>query len=406
MKTIETIYKIGKGPSSSHTMAPVYAMEKYMEVHPDEENILVKLYGSLALTGKGHLTDAAIIEVGEAQNKKVKVQFHATIELPKHENGMEIIGLDKEYKWTVYSIGGGEFTVDEYEITDDSQKEIYPHNSLDVINEYCKLNNLSYLDYIIEFEPNIMTHMEKVWQAMKQSIDNGLNKEGLIPGALQLNRKAKILMEKRESGSEKIGAYAFAVNEENASGGTIVTAPTCGACGTVPALFKFRQDKKNYTDKEMQEALAVAGLFGNVVRTNASISGAEAGCQAEVGTATAMAAAGASFLKGATNKEIEASAEIALEHQLGLTCDPVMGYVQIPCIQRNAVAAVKANLSSRMALGMAEYNIVSFDTIVDVMYETGKDLHVGYRETSQGGLAKYYQKQIEKRELRKDDDEV
>ncbi len=392
MERIREIYKIGVGPSSSHTMGPQIAAKRFKQTFPNLKSVTCNLYGSLALTGVGHLTDY-IIEKTIAPIP-IKTNFKMTKELPKHENGMELIGIldtDEEVKWTIYSIGGGNITIDEVADEQASDINVFPHQYMHDINEYCQENNLSYVDYVNKFDYDANDYLFEVWDVMKSAIKRGLADEGYIPGKLKVKKRAKMLNQLNEKDAELIiSSYAYAVNEQNASGGIIVTAPTCGACGTVPATLKYYQDKNNYSDQEIVDALKVAGLIGTIVKTNASISGAEAGCQAEVGTATAMAAAAITYLRGGNNGQVEAAAEIGLEHQLGLTCDPVLGYVQIPCIQRNAVGASKARLASKLAWEMSEHELVDFDTLVKVMYETGKDLPKAYRETSVGGLAKYY----------------
>ncbi len=392
MERIREIYKIGVGPSSSHTMGPQIAAARFKKAFPNLKEVTCNLYGSLALTGVGHLTDY-IIEKTIAPIP-IKTNFKMTKELPKHENGMELIGIldsNEEVKWTIYSIGGGNITIDEVVDEKASDINVFPHQYMHDINEYCHKNELSYVDYINKFDTDANDYLFEVWDVMKQSIKKGLEDDGYIPGKLKVKKRAKMLNQLNDKDAELIiSSYAYAVNEQNASGGTIVTAPTCGACGTVPATLKYYQDKNNYSDQEIVDALKVAGLIGTIVKTNASISGAEAGCQAEVGTATAMAAAAITYLRGGSNSQVEAAAEIGLEHQLGLTCDPVLGYVQIPCIQRNAVGASKARLASKLAWEMSEHELVDFDTLVKVMYETGKDLPKAYRETSVGGLAKYY----------------
>lgn len=392
MERIRELYKIGVGPSSSHTMGPQIAAQQFKETYPELKKVVCNLYGSLALTGVGHLTDY-IIEQTIAPIE-ITTNFKMTKELPKHENGMELIGTlndDSEVKWTIYSVGGGNIEIDEVQTTSDENIEVFPHQFMHEINKFCLEHNYSYVDYVDYFDKDANDYLFEVWNTMQDAIDNGLNDEGFIPGKLKVKKRAKMLNTLNEKDAELIiSSYAYAVNEQNASGGTIVTAPTCGACGTLPAVLKYYADKYKLEDQKIINALKVAGLIGTIVKTNASISGAEAGCQAEVGTATAMAAAAIAYLRDGSNGQIEAAAEIGLEHQLGLTCDPVLGYVQIPCIQRNAVGASKARLASKLALEMSEHELVDFDTLVKVMYETGKDLPKAYRETSVGGLAKYY----------------
>ncbi len=392
MERIREIYKIGVGPSSSHTMGPQIAATKFKQAFPELKSVICNLYGSLALTGVGHLTDQ-IIEQTIAPIP-IETKFHMTKELPKHENGMELIGTlndDSEVKWTIYSVGGGNIEIDEVVEETTENINVFPHNTMHEINKFCQENNLTYNQYVDYFDKDADNYLYEVWEVMQAAIKRGIEDEGYIPGKLKVKKRAKMLNQLNEADAElTISSYAYAVNEQNASGGIIVTAPTCGACGTLPAVLKYYQDKYQYTNEQIVNALKVAGLIGTLVKTNASISGAEAGCQAEVGTATAMAAAAITYVRGGNNSQIEAAAEIGLEHQLGLTCDPVLGYVQIPCIQRNAVGASKARLASKLAWEMSEFELVDFDTLVKVMYETGKDLRKAYRETSVGGLAKYY----------------
>ncbi len=393
MERLREIYKIGVGPSSSHTMGPQIAAEKFKTVFPNLVKVNCILYGSLALTGKGHLTDQ-IIEKTIAPID-IDVTFKMRETLPKHENGMELIGTletGAKVKWTIYSIGGGNIEIDELPQEVDTEKEVYPHSTMNAIRKYCLENDITLLDYINRFDEDANTYLAEVWQVMQNAISTGLADEGTIPGKLQVKKRAKMLanIENKNDPELRISSYAYAVNEQNASGGIIVTAPTCGACGTLPAAMRYMQEELKVDDSTIIDALKIAGLVGTIVKTNASISGAEAGCQAEVGTATSMAAAAITFLAGGNDQQIEAAAEIGLEHQLGLTCDPVLGYVQIPCIQRNAVGALKARIAAKLALEMAEHELVDFDTLVNVMYETGKDLSSKYRETAEGGLAKHY----------------
>lgn len=398
MKSIKNVYKIGAGPSSSHTMGPERACLQLKEYYQEIgiESVKCNLYGSLALTGKGHLTDY-IIEHTLAPIPTV-VEFHMTKALPAHENGMELISTLKNGEvmtWTIYSIGGGDIIVEEL-AKENTNGDIYPHNTMNEISAYCIEKGINFYEYIMEFEPEVKEYMVAVLAVMQQAIQSGLEKEGALPGKLQLQRRAKKLYEMDSNDPEMVlSAYATAVNEENASGGTIVTSPTCGACGVLPAVLRYNREEYNLSDDKLIEGLMVAALFGNLVKNNASVSGAEAGCQAEVGTATAMAAAAIAHLKGHDIQTIEAAAEIAFEHQLGLTCDPVMGYVQLPCIQRNAMGAVKARLAAKLAAADPSLEMVDFDTIVRVMYETGKDMASGYRETSTGGIAKYFKKKEE-----------
>ncbi len=393
MERLREIYKIGVGPSSSHTMGPQIAAERFKNEFPDLESVECILYGSLALTGVGHLTDQIIIDT--IAPLPINVTFKMTEALPKHENGMKLIGTLKNGEtvtWTIYSIGGGNITIDEVPEEVNFEKEVYPHNTMNAIRKYCLENEITLLDYVNRYDADASVHLVDVWNVMQNAIKAGLEDEGTIPGKLQVKKRAKMLakLENNNDPELKISSYAYAVNEQNASGGIIVTAPTCGACGTLPAALRYMKETIDCTDEQIIDSLKIAGLIGTIVKTNASISGAEAGCQAEVGTATSMAAAAITFLAGGNDQQIEAAAEIGMEHQLGLTCDPVLGYVQIPCIQRNAVGALKARIAAKLALEMAEHELVDFDTLVNVMYETGKDLSSKYRETAEGGLAKHY----------------
>lgn len=388
MLSIRDVFKIGAGPSSSHTMGPEQASIQFLETYPQLARVECTLYGSLALTGKGHLTDYIITKTfGD-----IPVEFVWNNSPHKlHENTLSFCGFfenGEEVTWTVASIGGGDIKIAEMPDCN-QQKDVYPHNNMTEISNYCQENDLTYFQYVIQYEPEIIEYLQQVWQVMTASINRGISKSGTIPGILQIKRRAQLLLES-DSTHMRLEAYAYAVNEENASGGQIVTAPTCGACGTLPAVLKYYQDDLELTDAKVIEGLAVAGLFGAVVKKNATISGAEAGCQAEVGTATAMAAAAAAYLNNCDNRQIESAGEIGLEHQIGLTCDPVLGYVQVPCIQRNAVGASKAKTAFKIAQATGHEETVPFDTIVEVMYETGKDMAVEYRETSLKGLAKFY----------------
>lgn len=388
------VFKIGAGPSSSHTMGPELASIKFKEAYPNLKKVKCTLFGSLALTGKGHLTDWII----ENTLSPVPVEFvwNYTEKNLDHENTMKFdatLDDDTEISWTIFSIGGGDVKIIGFD--QEVAVDIYPHNTFTEISNYCEVNDISYFDYVVEFEPEVLVHLTKVWDVMKKAIYRGITHEGTIPGELGVVRRAKTLFES-DSRHMRLEAYGYAVNEENASGGKIVTAPTCGAAGVLPAILKYYQDDLGLFDEQVVEGLAVAGLIGAVVKKNATVSGAEAGCQAEVGTATAMGAAAAAYLNGCNNRQIEAAAEIGLEHQIGLTCDPVLGYVQVPCIQRNAVGAGKAKTAFKIAQATAFDEQICFDTIVEVMYETGKDMASEYRETSLGGLAKLYKNRLKK----------
>ena len=398
MQSVRSLYKIGIGPSSSHTMGPAFAAEDFLKNLPDTaEKIVVTLYGSLAKTGKGHGTDRAIANVLSGKNAEIIFNTTST-DLP-HPNTIDFEAFDGEksvLKSRVLSVGGGEIEVlGQKSATAD---ELYNEKTFSEIAEYCKAHNLRLSDYVFMHEDeNFKSFLSDVWQAMCGAIAGGLAVTGTLPGGLNVERKAQHLWSQRhidESPQTRenriVCAYAFAVSEQNADCGKIVTAPTCGSCGVLPAVLKYMQEKNAFSDDDIIRALAVAGLIGNLVRTNASISGAECGCQAEIGTACSMAAAALAELHGMGIDQIEYAAEIALEHHLGLTCDPVCGLVQIPCIERNAVAAMRAINALSLANFLSGSRKISFDLVVETMYQTGKDLSHSYRETSEGGLAKLY----------------
>ena len=397
MQSLKEFYKQGNGPSSSHTMGPKKAAEMFKKEYKDADFFEVILYGSLAATGKGHLTDYIIEQT--LKPIKVNIIFDKKTKCDVHPNTMVFVAYkqDREIgRWMVYSIGGGTIKIDGLE--DEEPKEVYYLNTFSEISEYCEKNNKKIYDYVYETEgENIKEFLADIWKAMKASINYGLEAEGTIPGKLNLKKRAKSIYSNINNNETEeikrtrlLTAYAYAVSETNASGGEIVTAPTCGSCGVLPSALYYLQASNNYTDEEIINALATAGIIGNIVKTNASISGAECGGQAEIGTACSMAAAAASQLKKLDIYKIEHAAEIAMEHHMGLTCDPIYGYVQIPCIERNAVAAIRAIDASNISMLLDETQKISFDLIVDTMYETGKDLRSHYRETSTGGLAKKY----------------
>lgn len=400
MESIRELYRIGKGPSSSHTMGPEKASQLFKDRNPQAERFEVALFGSLSKTGKGHMTDT-IIENTFAP-KPIKVIFNDQMEeldLP-HPNTMELFAYDKDGNeldfWRVFSVGGGRIQIEGQ--PDVAAGDVYELHYFEDIKRYCKMKNLRLSEYVREVEGDeIFVYLREVWETMKAAVRSGLNAEGVLQGGLDVQRKAKFLFNQRhidESPETKenrlVCAYAFAVSEENAGGGTIVTAPTCGACGVLPAVLYYMQKKRGFTDAEVCEALATAGLIGNIIKTNASISGAECGCQAEIGSACSMAAAALGELFGMDLDQIEYSAEVAMEHHLGLTCDPINGLVQIPCIERNAVAAMRAINALSLANFLTYSRKISFDMVVKTMYETGRDLFSKYRETSEGGLAKTY----------------
>ena len=399
MKSIKNIYKIGYGPSSSHTMGPAFATSRFMTENPEADFIKVILYGSLAKTGKGHGTDRAIIQT--LADIPYELVWDLESETPLHPNTLEFIAFKDEKEIArkqFYSIGGGEIKAQ-----DDSQgayNKVYEEKSFSEIAALCKAKNVRLSDYVFEREDkDFKKYLISVWQTMQNEISEGLSKTGILPGGIEVERKAQFLHSQRhidESPQTKenrlVCSYAFAASEQNADCGVIVTAPTCGSCGVLPAVLKYMQEKNNFSDDDILRALAVAGLVGNLVSTNASISGAECGCQAEIGTACSMAAAALCELFYMGIDQIEYAAEVAMEHHLGLTCDPVCGLVQIPCIERNAVAAMRAINALSLANFLSGSRKISFDTVIETMYHTGKDLSHLYRETSEGGLAKLYKK--------------
>lgn len=398
MESIKQIFRIGSGPSSSHTMGPRRAAKLFLERNASASRFEVTLYGSLAATGKGHITDTAILDVLESVAPTFLVWAPHTF-LPFHPNGMNFRSYLPDdslmEEWTVYSIGGG--TLANEHFNEQKTEEIYKMNTIREIQSWCDDTGYSYWEYVEQCEgKEIWDYLAHVWDVMQQAVLRGLETEGILPGSLGLRRKASnyMIRAKGYDGSMKgrglVYAYALAVSEENASGGKIVTAPTCGSCGVLPAVLYHLRQTREFRDSRILRAIATAGLFGNVVRTNASVSGAEVGCQGEVGVACAMSAAAACQLFGGSPSQIEYAAEMGLEHHLGLTCDPVCGLVQIPCIERNAFAAARALDANAYANFSDGKHRVSFDQVVEVMRQTGKDLPSLYKETSEGGLARKY----------------
>lgn len=397
MDSLKELYKIGNGPSSSHTMGPQKAAKIFRDKNPNAEFFKVELYGSLAATGKGHLTDWVIIET--LKPKACEIIWKPQIVKEFHTNGMMFQAFDKEENlletWEVYSVGGG--SIMEASESRIGRSGIYPLTKLEDIIKWCKDNCKELWEYVEEYEDkDIWAYLMKIWNSMEKTIDIGLSKTGVLPGTLKYPRKAQMFYKKaRREGSrlKNTGltfAYALAVSEENGGGGIVVTAPTCGACGVVPAVLRSIKEELSLDEEEILKGLAIGGLIGNLIKENASISGAEVGCQGEVGAACSMAAAIATYFYGGTLRQIEYAAEMALEHHLGMTCDPVGGYVQVPCIERNAVAAERALSAANYSLFTDGSHRVSFDEVVITMMETGKDLKCAYRETSEGGLAKNY----------------
>lgn len=395
MLSIKSLYNIGRGPSSSHTMGPAKACQMIKEQFTYLDRYEIVLYNSFALTGKGHLTEEAITETLHP----LAVAFSTAIDVKRHPNTMLVKGffenkliVEKE----IQSIGGGRIIfIGEEEI----EQKIYPHYKFKEIKRYCLKNKITLYEYVKMVETNdIDLFLESIWDQMKSSVEKGLKAKGVLPGPLKMKRKAFELYHQNKhddvpelTENRLLSSYAFAVSEENASGGMVVTAPTCGACGVLPAVLYNLKDKYDFIDdQKIIEALAVAGLIGNLIKYNASISGAVAGCQAEIGSACSMAAAAHATLFDLTIDQVEYAAEVAMEHHLGLTCDPVNGFVQIPCIERNAVAALRAVDASRLSYYLSDFGRVSFDTVIETMYQTGLDMHTFYKETSQGGLAKHF----------------
>lgn len=399
MKSIKELYRIGTGPSSSHTMAPRKAAEMFLERYRDAASFKVTLYGSLAATGVGHMTDVAILDV-LTPVAPAEIVWKPKVFLPFHPNGMTFAAYDSSKKlldnWTVYSVGGGALSEGKDKQSIETP-EVYGMNNMSEILQWCENTGKTYWEYVAECEDSdIWDYLSTVWKTMKEAIHRGLEAEGVLPGPLNLRRKASSYYIRATGYKQSLRSrglvfsYALAVSEENASGGKIVTAPTCGSCGVVPAVLYYLQTSREFSDMRVLRALATAGLIGNIVKTNASISGAEVGCQGEIGVACAMASAAANQLFGGSPAQIEYAAEMGLEHHLGMTCDPVCGLVQIPCIERNAMAAARAldtNIFSTFTDGIHR---VSFDRVVEVMQQTGHDLPSLYKETSEGGLAKDY----------------
>ena len=395
MQSLRELYKIGKGPSSSHTMGPERAAKDFLSRTQGAARYRVVLQGSLARTGRGHLTDRAVL--GVLPEGRTEVVFDCEAKALLHPNTLVMTAYDAAgaeiLSVTYLSVGGG--TVREAGAAPVAAEEIYPFADFSELRSFCEREGTALADVAFRFEDAAFhQYLAAVWESMKATIQRGLTREGLLPGALRVERKAATLyrayLADPDDHTRLVCSYAYATAEENASGGTVVTAPTCGASGVLPAVLLYLQRRDGLSDERILRALATGGLVGNVVKTNASVSGAEAGCQAEIGTATAMAAAAVSALSEQSIEIVEYAAEIALEHQLGLTCDPVGGYVQIPCIERNAVAAMRALDSADLAGVLSGTRKISFDLVVKTMYETGRDLNERYRETSEGGLASGY----------------
>lgn len=397
MKSLRELYRIGKGPSSSHTMGPQRAAKIFAARNRGAQSFEVTLYGSLAATGKGHQTDVAIIDVLQPL-APVEILWHPSEFLPFHPNGMRFVAKDAGGTtlddWTVFSVGGGALSEGKEEEMAEEPADVYEMNTMTEIMKWCYDNGRSYWEYVDLSEgPEIWDYLQTVWETMQAAVERGINTEGRLPGPLNLSRKASTYYVKA-SGYQRnlqtrglVYSYSLAVSEENASGGTIVTAPTCGSCGVLPAVLYHLSRGHNFSDKKIVHAIATAGIVGNVAKQNASISGADVGCQGEVGVACAMASAAACQLFGGSPSQIEYAAEMGLEHHLGMTCDPVCGLVQIPCIERNAFAAARALDSNIYASFSDGIHRVSYDKVISVMKQTGHDLPSLYKETSEGGLA-------------------
>ena len=401
MESIREIFRIGAGPSSSHTMGPRKAAQHFLQRHPEAATFRVSLFGSLAATGRGHLTDRALNQVFDPRS--MEIVWIPQEKLPLHPNGMRFEAFDPSGKlldsWEVYSVGGGA-------LLDESGREtvqtVYALTSMEDILDHSNRTGETLWEIVqANEEGDIFLFLGDVWKVMSEAIDRGLAQVGVLPGGLGLGRKAHVFHRKSSlygadlKNHALIWSHALAVSEENASGGVIVTAPTCGASGVLPAVLRYLQETLSCSDGDILRALATAGLVGNLVKYNASISGAEVGCQGEIGTACAMAAAAATQLHGGTARQIEYAAEMGLEHHLGLTCDPVNGLVQIPCIERNAHAATRALSCCHFTLLSGGEHKITFDEITLVMKETGQALPSLYRETSGGGIAQAYRQRKE-----------
>ena len=403
MKSIRDIYKIGVGPSSSHTMGPARAAQIFRDEHTDADAFQVILYGSLSKTGVGHGTDRVLKEV--LSPLPTEIVFSKESLPGAHPNTMDFIALKDGKKldtMRVESVGGGDIRIPGQRAGAQGE-EVYIEHSFAEIADFCKWRYIHTLSEYVELNegPEIWDFLREVWETMKKSIDDGLKATGVLPGGLGLERKAKYLYDQQLSTEvpqvrecREICAYAFAVSEQNADNGIIVTAPTCGSCGVLPAVLRYVQETRHLTDEQIIRGLATAGIIGTLVKHNASISGAECGCQAEVGTACSMAAAALAELYGLGLEQVEYAAEMAMEHHLGLTCDPICSLVQIPCIERNAVAAMRAMNACNLAYFLYGTRSASFDIVVKTMYETGLNLSHQYKETSEGGLAGFYNRRM------------
>lgn len=420
MDTIRELYKIGRGPSSSHTMGPAKAAMTVLEKFPNADHFIVELWGSLAATGKGHLTDWIIIET--LKPRDVEIIWKPNFVHEFHTNGLRFIAFDSNNQelgdWIVFSVGGGTIKgLEEIGEKTVSIQQTYPHRSLEAIMERCKENNKELWEYIEYCEgKEIWDFLRTIYQTMNEAIQRGLANDGVLPGPLKLKRRAKEMYENAISQHDpllltnKMFAYALAVGEENANGGVIVTAPTCGSSGVIPGMLKAMEEAYHLSEEQVLRGLAIGGLIGNLIKHNATISGAEGGCQAEIGSACSMASAMAVYFLWGSIEQIEYAAESGLEHHLGMTCDPVGGFVQIPCIERNAIVSTRSLNTALYCMSTDGSHTISFDEVVQTMLETGRDICSAYRETSLWGLAKYYEKKIldedEKKKAQEEFDEV
>ena len=387
MQSLRELFRIGVGPSSSHTMGPALAATRFAAQHPQAASFTATLLGSLAATGRGHGTDTALQTAFAPM--PVAITWRPEVEHPFHPNGLELaaIGADGAVlgTWRVFSTGGGALA----EPGQPGPPQVYQAASMAELLDWCATTGKPLHHHVREREGDALwPYLAECWHAMRRCLARGLAIDGELPGGLRLRRRARTMLARsRGVRAVAVSAFALAVMEENAAGGEVVTAPTCGACGVVPAVLARLQGDLMAPDCDIHDALATAGLVGNLVKHNASISGAEVGCQGEVGTACAMAAAAATQLLGGNPRQIEHAAEMALEHHLGLTCDPVLGLVQMPCIERNAFAATRALDCAELALCSDGTHRISFDEAVAAMKATGHDLSRKYRETAEGGLA-------------------
>jgi L-serine dehydratase len=403
MQSIRKIFTVGRGPSSSHTIAPERAAKLFLKkLNQKPSKILIHLYGSLATTGKGHNTDKVLSET--LQDIPTDIRWHCNENLPEHPNGMEFEAFDQKNQliksWRVYSIGGGQLAED-HGVIDDNATIIYPAQYFSDIIDWCTENQQPIWQFAYQHErENLHDFLGYIWEVMQKVISEGLYKEGYLPGSLKLTRRASKMLANSGSFSDTyksltcLSAYALAVAEENASGGRVVTAPTCGSAGVLPSVMYYFHMHYNISKRDILYGLATAGLVGSAVSGKASISGAQVGCQGEIGTVCAMAAAGAAQFLGGNIYHIEYAAEMALEHFLGLTCDPVAGLVQVPCIERNAFAATRALECAVYSISTDGEHVISFDDVIGVMNTTGRDLQAKYRETALGGLADLMRKRL------------